>query len=315
MFLGIILILLMLFFIIKAGITHQFSFFYEYGKKYNIGIYPHYIELLFSIYSVFYIVLLLYFFIFLIYSRKFEPVFLIFLLISTFIPSILYGIGHASRGWLFFRLADIFICYVLFRKRISPKINKIIKLTLISVCFLAIVFSLSITYSRFGFGINGLLSILRYFGESFINFNVIIWNNVDIHPLGERLFPDIYQFIVGDITEFSSHYESRPYYTYLTNIPIHLFKTIIGDLYVAFGHIGMVLIIIFISFLGHRYIRYSPEFPFYRLIIYFYYYQLCFGGVFNFVKSGHVNFLIFIGLIIQYLYFRIDFSRNVLMKR
>lgn len=311
--LGLLIIAQMLPYL-SYSLANEFGNIYKTGKADSVGIFPHYLELLFTLYSILYPFLAISFFLILIRKKK-KNIVLILLGISAFIPSILYGIGGASRGMLFFKFLDLVIIFFLFKDKLSSKVKFRIMSTLVIILFLLISISLLITTSRFSENFSAIFSILRYFGESFLNFNLIYFDRVDSHLNGQRFFPDIFGMLNGSRDFLENANDSKWYFTRLLGVPSYLFKTLPGDLYLEFGYIGTILFALISSCFGFRYVKTDPDIPFYRLLIILFYCQLCLGGVFDFVKGGHDSFYQIIGLVLIYFFFRLDFQRLVLLKR
>ena len=311
---GLILFIAIPINIFQLGLNFNFNTIYDVGKEYNIGILPYYVEILFTIYSIFYPLLLFIFFYVSAYYKE-KKMILFILVLVTFFPKIFYGIANVSRGMIFFSIFDYFIMLLLFKKFISNRIQNIVKAFFLIVLAISVLFSIFITFSRYGEGIMGYLSIFKYFGESFLNYNTIIWNHVSHHPMGERFFPDLFYSFNQTLVKFPNELSKKLYFVGMTGVPIYVFKTLVGDIYVEFGYLGMVLFSILISFLGKRYIILENKFPIHRFIPLFFFYQLAVGGVFDFIYQGHVRFLITVGYILLYLYLRFDFRRMVFYKR
>ncbi len=309
--LGIILMLLLLLYLSK-GLVSDFGQLYSMGKE-GVSIFPHFVQLLHTIYSIFHIPLLVLLGYYLSLSNKSTFVLLILFMASS-LPSVLYGIGGASRGMLFFRLFDFLIVFLLFRKFINIKIQRVINVVgIISVILLGIV-SFSITSSRFGEGDIVVKVISQYFGESFLNANLHFYGNLDEALNGERFFPDIYKIFEGDLHTYKSKHDSWSYYHIVTNTRSHYFKTLIMDFYLEFGAYGAIISIFVLGLIGLKFLKSEDKVPLYRYIWIIYYYQICFGAVFDFTKGGHDNMVRFIGLFLVYIFLRVDFF-NLRFKR
>ena len=121
---------------LSIDIIYNFGEIYKTGKATNIGIFPHYIELLFTGYSIFYLILILLFYYYSTFERN-KKLLIIALAVASFVPNILYGIGGASRGTLFFRFLDFIAVFFLFKKHMSSKLKfRVIQLSIILLAVL-----------------------------------------------------------------------------------------------------------------------------------------------------------------------------------
>ncbi|TAJ11257.1 hypothetical protein DMA11_17585 [Marinilabiliaceae bacterium JC017] len=310
--LGLLLIAMMIIPVLK-GLMSGFGELYV-GSKTGEALFSGIVYKLYHLYSSIQIPLMLYWGYYISFIKK-SKLNSLLLFIAAFIPSIIYGIGGASRGMLFFRFIDAFIILLIFRKFIDRRmLQRAGAVLILFVAFLLFV-SILITKGRFGEGNIIFKIIAQYFGESFINANIHFFENVKSPLFGERMFPDLYTWFSGNsIENFSSKFEAWSYYTNKVEVYIHYFKTLPIDFYIEFGVIGAGIIILFLSIVGKRYIKESAEMPFYRLFWVVYFYQICMGSIFGFTKAGHDNMLRFLGLVILYLFFRINFSKITLQR-
>jgi oligosaccharide repeat unit polymerase len=307
MALGFLLILLMILPVLR-GITSGFGELYIDAKS-GEALFSGKVYKLFHIYSFIQIPLMLYWGYYISFIKE-SKIFSILLFIAAFLPSIIYGIGGASRGMLFFRFIDAFVIVLIFRKFISHKLLKLVKIGFVIFIGLLMFVSIIITKDRFGEGDIIFKIIAQYFGESYINANIHFYGNLKSPLLGERMFPDFYEFFSGhSVQSFFSKYEAWSYYTEKVGVYIHYFKTLPIDFYIEFGVIGAVVFIFILFTLGKKYIKFSTSIPFYRLIWLVYYYQICIGSLYGFTKAGHDNLIRLLGLIIIYMFFRINFTK------
>ncbi|TLX73957.1 oligosaccharide repeat unit polymerase [Labilibacter sediminis] len=313
---GIALAFLLLLLMVKpvlGGIASGFGVLYTDAKS-GEALFSGKVYKLYHLYSIIQIPLMLYWGYYICFIKK-NIFFSSLLFISAFIPSIIYGVGGASRGMLFFRFIDAFVIVLIFRKFISAKLLNVVKIGFVFFVSLLLFISIVITSDRFGEGDIIFKIIAQYFGESFINANIHFFANLKDPLLGERMFPDFYKLFTGNsLQSFTTKYEAWSYYSSKVGVYIHYFKTLPIDFYIELGVIGAVLSILILFLLGKKYIKITATTPFYRLIWVVYYYQICIGSLFGFTKAGHDNFVRLIGLLTVYLFFRVNFRKITLSK-
>jgi len=311
-FLGGLLIMLMGPYLIK-GLALGFGELYADSKT-GDALFPGYVYTLHTLYAIIQIPLMIYWGYYISYVNK-SRLFSLLLFVTAFVPSIIFGVGGASRGMLFFRFIDAFVIVLIFKKNINKKLISILSVVLMLFVVGLLFISISITQDRFGEGDIVFKIIAQYFGESFINANVHFFGNLNEPLLGERMFPDLYNFFSGNaLQDFPSKFKAWDYYSSKIELYVHYFKTLPIDFYIEFGTIGAFLIVPILSLLGKKFVKSSKIITFFRLIWIVYYYQICFGSIFSFTKAGHDNFIIFIGLIMIYFFFSINFRRFTISK-
>ena len=254
------------------------------NQRIGIGLLPHKIGVLITIFNIFYPVMLISVFYYLSLPKEIPIRRILILLICIIIPTVLAALCNASRGSLFFRFFDLILMLLIFKQFLSPQIKKILYLFLgILVTLLALI-AIVISISRSGEE-NAINEIFRYFGESPLNFNLVFWGNIEEPIGGERMFP--YLFLDSHV--FSDTLSELSYYNRISGTPLALFKMLYGDFYVEFDWYGMLAAIIIISLIG-RWIFKQKRFSFLTIYLIFIYCQICFGSIFGFVKSGETNF-------------------------
>lgn len=230
-------------------------------------------------------------------SRKIIKPFKAYSLICLcFLWSFFANLGGGSRGGIFMLFFCMLFFIFVFYDFLSKKQLKTITYFGAFVLLIFIFFTWTITTDRVGES-EGLESIFRYFGESFPNLGFSFWNKVSHNPMGERLFPS---------EEFEKSFESVDdfyrYWWYKTGVPVLIFKTYFGDLYIEFGTIGALSFTIILSAIVYKFIFSKGTTIDYLPFIYFYF-QLCVFSFAGFTKGGHnaafqltIIFIVFLGV-------------------
>lgn len=211
-----------------------------------------------------------------------------FLIMLSFLPSFLNGIAMGSRGGIFMSLFCFLFFILLLWKYISRNILKKIYFCVVGFITLALIYSWSITAERVGKGSEGFNSVLRYFGESFPNLGFSFWDRVIKHPMGERLFPNLFPS-TGKMLSNLSVDETYQYWYNKTGVPVLNFKTYFGDLYIEFGTLYAFLFIVIFSLIMKKCLSRNSV-TLCNLPFLYYYYQLCVFSFAGFTKGGHHAF-------------------------
>lgn len=277
-------------------------------------VYPRYISWIHNLYNILFSAGLLYFFYSIAFHKK-SYVYIIAFIIALFLPNFFHSIIVSSRGVMFFSFFNFVIAFVIFKKFLSRKLTMV--MTSFFVVFIVIlsIYSIAITVDRFGGKTSKTTpidAIFSYFGEPYLNFSQIFWEEIDQNLNGERLFPQYTNALgLSDVRLDLSSGERNSYYSLKTKAPVHLFKTLPGDFYIDFGLWGGFVCAIIFSLFGLFYIRRkSNRMTFHTLLIFFFYYQICIYGIFSFPKAGIRGFYEFVGIILLYYFFRIDFKKS-----
>lgn len=200
------------------------------------------------------------------------------LLFSCIVPLSMRAVINISRGSLFFVIIDIFCGYIIFYNFIASKIRKAINSSFASIAFVFFFVSLLISYSRFGQTGHSAAydSILSYFGEPFLNYNLIFWGRVKHFMNGEFNFPEIMHFIDSNVYLPTSKFDAFWYYRVHSGVPVSPFRMIIGGLYIDFGLYTIVFCMLF-SLLFWLILRHGVNSISTYLLCYFYIYIIAHG--------------------------------------
>lgn len=290
--------------IYKGAEAYTMSFFdpsivYEMRREgETINIFRN--DLLLSIFNKFYglylstySVIIIYGISLFLHSKKRRSLLLIPLAI---LPRILGGMSVASRGDLFFTIMELAFFYPFlkgkFDKKTKVNILVISSLVLLSV----IIYSMNVTESRFSGStrtarLTNTESVVKYFGESHVNLCAFIYGQVKQHPVGERMYH------LGFNKKFNSTNDERDYWDLYTGVPIRVFKTAFGDCYVEFGTIGAFVFIFAFVYLWKTLVFRRKSLGYFLPLIYFYY-HICFFGLFDFYFTNNAFLSLFFLLIV-----------------
>lgn len=208
-------------------------------------------------------------------DSKILPMVLIF---GSFVLSVFPDIESASRGAMYFSAMQLCFFMFIYFKSFTQGV-KIVTVTAISASMLLLViFSMAISYSRFGEGKEGNEQIFRYFGEPYPNLGFNVWNKDIRHPYGKRFFP---RLTTGRDISFAGREDRFTYWERQVGIPMLNLKTIFGDLYVEFGVIGAFAVVV-LWLLLLKFCLYKARGDALATVVFLYYaYNIVVYGLFN----------------------------------
>lgn len=224
----------------------------------------------------------------------------IFLMTISFLPAFFMSIANGSRGSLFM---DMF-CLAFYIITFWPKFNKRDRRTIfifsITSLIIVLFYAIGISLERADIkGANAFDGIIRYFGEPFPNLGTDIWNHVEKHPFGDRLFPNFTNFHLNGFTP----YDLTMYWGQSTGVKVWCFKTLFGDMYIEYGTLLGLLIPIFVSLAFNMFVK-TKKFTILTIPLIYFYFQICvfsFDGFFYKGSAGmsKMIYLIFIMLFLK----------------
>lgn len=268
---------------------------YQYGfiESFIIGVSV-------NIYSLFAPVILLYSFWGLISNnyrkKRFYYLCIILILIITFLKNIASG---ARGGIFFFSVTTLFMLLPFYRNFPFTVQKRMIYISLYIGTFF-LLYVIGQTISRFGHGgaETPIGSILRYLGEPFPNLGHIYWEKVNIHPLGARMFPFIFQ-PSSAISSAQSLADSHATWEWITGVPILVYKTIYGDFYVEFGK-WLAFVPIFIYALYLKIFTIGGKITLANVAVLFYFLEMAATAPFFFQKRDFYNVRMLLFMAISY---------------
>lgn len=232
--------------------------------------------------------LLLYFFNKIAKDRKITFEYILCMIFAV-IPVVLQGVTIASRGSLFFSLAELFFFYYIIKSYISKRIRKIIIFVSIFFIFVMSGLFLSITESRVETRrslYSSFEDIMIYAGQPMLN-ACYFHDRIHYHPMGKRIL---------DIRESNGkQMVFREYWNLKTGCEVQLFKTYYGDLYLEFGLLLAFVFTIVYTLLWNMLVIKKYKKAIYLPFLYYYFHILIFS-YFNFDKLKWIS--IWTGLLI-----------------
>lgn len=183
----------------------------------------------------------------LIYYEGKKNLFLICIILYTF-GIIAVAMQYISRAIVIHFIFELSLCYILFYNDIKAKIKKrIVVFSIVGISLFSVFFA-AITMSRFGdskdIDTNDAvsLSLVRYAGESQLNFCSLLYNRTNDLAWGYDIFP-LYRRVLG--LEYPSGINREDKVNYMDkkmNCPSYVFYQLAGALYANFGKYGALLI-------------------------------------------------------------------------
>lgn len=244
-------------------------------------------------------------FFFFLLMKKERNKFLIWLLVISFIISILIPIAISQRGPALNRALLFLGTYFIMKDYLPKKITKIVSVSFITIGVLLLVPILYITFARFE-DRGALNSLCYYFGEQNIYFNNYALDNNGIR-YGDRVFP-MFKEMLGFENIPADFWERRFKYPHL-KINDEVFIGYVGDLFLDFGPIIASLIIIIYSWFCVSKLKIKNGVLYlYQLLPINILMHIClFGGLFLFpyADGGNLELMMYILMYLVLKYFKI----------
>lgn len=225
----------------------------------------------------------------------------IFMLLFAIIIGILLPITKGQRGGVVSGVLTVIGGYMLFKKYISDKLNRLLKYAGIILFTIITIPIIAITVSRFGKETGGVGGFINwYVGQGSLYFNNYGLNAGGTRN-GDRTFNLVKRVIKPDTPKNFS--ERRDKYRYL-KIDDYFFTTFVGDFTIDFGPIGAAVIFIIVNLAILIHIRtMNDEIAVHQLLLIFF--AICVnlqGGMtlYSYADSGNLRILM-LGLIYSYL--------------
>lgn len=309
---GIGLLLILVLFVDYNGALESAAEVYKDSEQGELAM-PNFVYKIYMLHRLLYPFILLLGFYYLSFRRG-EWFKTILLLAVAVLPKAFVAIVTVSRGNLFFLLIELLICFLLFKKFIPRKTKRFLYLGSIVFLFILLPVVIIFTTSRFEkSAYTPLMSVFKYFGESFLNFNCTFWGNIEEYPMGEFKFPFVYEFYDVPHT-FISRRERYNFFSDMTGTNVLLFKTLVGDFYLEYGALLGGMVLISLSRLYSRVIRFNKQIRFSTLLLFFYYYELVFVGVFDLLWHAKVLLQMMLFTTVLYFFIRYKFQLSLDVK-
>lgn len=230
----------------------------------------------------------------------------LFLMILSFLPAFFMSIANGSRGSLFM---DIF-CLAFFIITFWPKLCKkdkhsILIFSLISLSIISF-YAIGISLERAEIkGNNAFDGIIRYFGEPFPNLGTEIWNHVNTHPNGDRMFPNLTSFHLNGYNA----YDLSMYWEQFTGVRVWCFKTLFGDMYIEYGTLLGCLLPILVAIIFNLFIK-TQKFTFITIPLIYFYFQICVYSFDGFFYKGYAGMSKILYLVFIMIFFKLVVNKK-----
>lgn len=210
------------------------------------------------------------------------------LLFFAFAIGLLIPVMRGQRTGVILGILTLVSCYLLFRRYLSKRINKIITITGTFIIALTLLPAIAITVSRFGdraAGVNGYLN--WYIGQGSLYFN-----NYGLNPGGTRHGERTMNLFIRVIKpDTPKNYNERRAKYHNLKIDDYYFTTFVGDFAIDFGPV--VTVFIFLIFNGFVLINIKHKDKIIRvdqlLLLYFSQCICMQGGMYLFAYSDEGN--------------------------
>lgn len=222
--------------------------------------------------------------------------FWILLITLGVLNSSLIGIISGGRGALFQSFCILIFNYMVFRKSLSQKINRIICVIGISILMIFALVLCVMTFARAA-GDNELAisGIYRYLGENFVDFSETGWY-VRAHTNGHSMFNGTgYTFM----KEVSDYFDSRDWewLCRFTGIRMYVYYTMMGDAYIDYGLWGGILFFAVLALL-FCYATRNKENRLSSIVLLSMYAKIGFNGIYHWLFMYKLEYLCFTLLVV-----------------
>lgn len=249
--------------------------------------------------------------------KKFSKSFIWLFGLFAFSPDVLTGISDSSRAFLFGFTINVVFGYLLFKNSLPRRFKKKFLFFSLGVLALVISYVVSVTIMRFGDKLNTNIAFwqYKYFGESFVNFNGLLFGNLEGNTMGIKNF-SFFREILG-LNSFDELTEIRAYTNRVTGVPGYIFYLFVGHLIMDFGEtiVFILSILNFLLFKNYFRINRRNQISLAKLIFLQFYFRLCFEGLFYFPYAMHIGNLQIMVYLVTFLFFRYDLKGTKLIKR
>lgn len=204
------------------------------------------------------------------FSKK-HKITIVLLLFAIILPSFLTIISIASRGMLIVLFFEFLVSYFIFKKKFSSKINKIISVGALFFTIIFLIYSISVTKSRFEENASSDLgaqdSLIFYFGHSMLTFAYGLTDTIREFLWGDYLLGKEEILKVGIDNLLGTHFDTN-FYTY------------VGALYLDFGPFFTFIIAVIFPLIMSLIFQFKKNVDMADLMIYVYYLTFLINGVF-----------------------------------
>ena len=254
-------------------------------------------RMLSMLYPLSYALLLLFFYSFSFYRKK---AFLNTVLFLSSFAGIIIGIFNGGRTNVIYWVLSFISFFVIFYPYLSN--GKKVASFIISGLFFSIitVYFIAVSDARFGDTTMGTeSSLLHYTGTPFLNFCDFIQRYNADHFSLRRIFPFLSEILSGpmNITQYRDIIYQK------SHMDIGLFYTMLGDLYVDIGLIGMLIYLSIYSCLAQKNVN-KRNYSLSQLLIFLVFYLIPLQGLFYYSYWRSVVTIDSIGIIVYSVFIR-----------
>jgi oligosaccharide repeat unit polymerase len=237
--------------------------------------------------------------------------------ISSVLPIIFISLAKSIRIDIVYLAIYVVILFFIFKPFLNFQAKKyLLRFGVFSgsiVLFIIISFSLIRFVSDNGFDFDPFFYLYSYMGESILNFNTLMYDNLNILTDGNANFPYLKKILGLDFVESGQEYKDR--YLDLLKFKSWFFYSFIGDLMRDLGHFWSYVFAFFVM-LTVRFTIFKKKLKlsFIRLFLITLYIDFCMSGLFLNKYSGfHGNVNLF-NLILFSILLNILFSLKSIKK-
>jgi oligosaccharide repeat unit polymerase len=229
-------------------------------------------------------------------------------IIISIIILVLKDIAYSQRGPAIDRVFCLLATYFFFKRYLSEKINRIMKVAGVVFIAIFVLFIGAITISRFTNEGGALNSVYAYSGMQNVNFSKYAFDNNGIR-YGDRTFP-IFKKMLGFENVPNNFWEGRAKYPHL-KIDDGVFIGFVGDFVLDFGPIiAFIIFVIFNVFVINHTKIYNRTIRFHQLLLLIFVINICINGGIKLYPYAYNDNLRIIVYIISYITFRVDYENN-----
>lgn len=207
-----------------------------------------------------------------------------------------------SRGLMVGYAIYAIALLVFLREYLSSQVKRIMIVYGIPFAFIAFSAFWAISVSRFGDLANYM--IFKYLGEPMINFNGLLFDNLQGHTWGRAYFSTIYRYCFGQPVDFISALEKWDFIEKTTGVRAQYFFTFVGGLMFEFGKIGTAIIALMLNRILANVSAHNTAYCFNRCFVWFLLTYIYSYGVFVVPFQGFEGNLMILYTIIFYFVFK-----------
>lgn len=223
-----------------------------------------------------------------------------FLFVFCGILPVLWGFSCANRQQALCTIISILLAFIMFRNTLSNEIRKKIFTAAVAVFIPFFLMFYTISVLRFGDQIDVLVfELVRYFGESTLNFSSLLFDYQQHNLWGASSFP---QFLGLSLSEVRSLIDG------LVGVNGYLFYSFIGNFIMDFGKIITFVfagVVCLCSLLVRPFVIENGKISLSSVVLCHMWANLCFQGIFFFTYVLNKNALLLTVLFYVLLKFRI----------